>query len=87
MKTAQPSLAQIKPVSGGGEPVFLQAKQFPARVGRGADCVVRLCDEGVWEHHLELRVDAEMRVTLQASSEATAMVNGEPLEGVRGLGN
>jgi len=87
MNALAPSLAQFHPVTGDGEPVMLRAANFPARIGRGADCAVRVTDEGVWEHHLELHLDSQMRFTLRTASDATAMVNGEPLVGVHRLGN
>jgi len=90
MKPPAPSpscLAQLNLLSGEQPPHCLQPGNFPARIGRGADCQVQLTGEGIWEQHLELRLEEDQRFSIRPASEATAMVNGEPLEGVQPLRN
>ena len=90
MKTpvSSPScLAQLNILSGEQPPHCLQPGNFPARIGRGKDCQVQLTGEGIWEQHLELRLEEDQFFSIRPASEATAMVNGEPLEEVRTLRN
>ena len=87
MKTPASSLAQLNVLPGEQPPHYLRAENFPVRIGRGPDCQVRLTGEGVWENHLELRLENDRRFTIRPASEATAMVNGEPLTGVQPLRN
>ena len=90
MNTPAPSpscLAQLNILSGEQPPHRLQSGNFPARIGRGADCQVQLTDVGVWEQHLELRLEEDLRFSIRPASEASAMINGEPLEGVQLLRN
>lgn len=90
MKTpvSSPScLAQLNILSGEQPPHCLQPENIPARIGRGKDCQVQLSGEGIWEQHLELRLEEDQCFSIRPASEATAMVNGEPLEEVRPLRN
>ena len=90
MKTPAPSpscLAQLNLLSGEQPPHCFQYGDFPARIGRGKDCQVQLTGKGIWEQHLELRLEEDQCFSIRPASEATAMVNGEPLEGVQPLRN
>ena len=54
------------------------ARHFPFRLGRSASADLRLEDDGVWERHAELALDAATGFVLSAQSGALVSVNGRP---------
>jgi len=81
------SMVQLNILSGEYQQQFVESNIFPMRIGRGKDCHLQLGDTGVWEHHLELNLNEEHHFTIRTAPDATAMVNGQPLEGVQPLHN
>ena len=55
------------------------ARRFPVRIGRGADCELRLEEAGVWEQHLRLEFKRAEGFSLRAEPNALARVNAEPI--------
>ena len=81
------SMVQLNILSGEYQRQFVESNIFPMRIGRGKACHLQLVDTGVWEYHLELSLNEEHHFTIRTASDATAMVNGQPLEGVQLLHN
>ena len=85
--TANHSMVQLNILSGEYQQQFVKSNTFPIRIGRGENCQLQLVDTGIWENHLELNLNEKHHFTIQTASDATAMVNGKPLEGVQLLRN
>ena len=81
--TANHSMVQLNILSGEYQQQFVKSNTFPIRIGRGENCQLQLVDTGIWENHLELNLNEKHHFTIQTASDATAMVNGKPLEGVQ----
>ena len=86
-KTANRSMVQLNILSGEYEQQFVKSNAFPILIGRGEDCHLQLVDTGIWENHLELNLNEKHHFTIRTASDATAMVNGQPLEGGQLLHN
>ena len=54
------------------------ARHFPFRLGRAASSNLRLEEDGVWDQHAELALDAADGFVLSAPSEALLAVNSRP---------
>jgi predicted component of type VI protein secretion system len=54
-----------------------ETRHFPFRIGRSGDANLSLEDDGVWDVHFTLHLEAGRGVILQASPEAFTTVNGE----------
>lgn len=54
------------------------ARHFPFRLGRATSADLRLEEDGVWDRHAELALDAAAGFVLSAQSEALVSVNGRP---------
>ena len=54
------------------------ARHFPFRLGRAASADLRLEEDGVWDQHAELALDAAAGFVLSAQSEALLAVNSRP---------
>jgi pSer/pThr/pTyr-binding forkhead associated (FHA) protein len=80
-------MVQLNVLSEENLPQLFQSKSFPVRIGRGEDCHLQLTDTGIWANHLELNLNKDHQFTIRTTSEATAMVNGQPLEGLQLLHN
>jgi len=85
--TANHSMVQLNILSGEYQQQFVKSNTFPTRIGRGENCQLQLVDTGIWENHLELNLNEKHHFTIRTASDATAMVNGKPLEGVQLLRN
>ena len=57
MSTPTPSLGQLQQLTGEGRRFLVNARSFPVRIGRGEGCQVQLAGEGIWERHVELRLN------------------------------
>lgn len=55
------------------------ARRFPVRIGRGADCELRLEEAGIWEHHLRVEFKRGQGFSVKTEFNALARVNGEPV--------
>jgi predicted component of type VI protein secretion system len=86
-KDPSSSMVQLNILSGEYQHQFVNSNTFPLHIGRGENCHLQLVDKGVWENHLELNLNMEHHFTIRTTSDATAMVNGKPLEGIQPLHN
>ena len=86
-KEPNSSMVQLNILSGEYQQQFVKSNTFPIRIGRGENCQLQLVDTGIWENHLELNLNEKHHFTIRTASDATAMVNGKPLEGVQLLRN
>jgi pSer/pThr/pTyr-binding forkhead associated (FHA) protein len=58
-------------------------RRFPVRIGRTAKDDLQLEEDGVWEHHIELKQSRAEGFILHSRPEAPASINAEPAkEGV-----
>src|ERR1041385_2706063 len=64
-------------LSGKKAGVTWTARRFPVQSGRSAKADLRLEDDGVWEEHLRLELNAGAGVVLHAREPALARVNGQ----------
>ena len=80
-------MVQLNILSGEYQQQFVKSNTFPIRIGRGENCQLQLVDTGIWKNHLELNLNEQHYFTIRTASDATAMVNGKPLEGVQLLRN
>jgi len=87
MSAPTPSLGQLQQLTGEGRRFLVNPRSFPVRIGRGEDCQVQLAGEGIWERHVELRLNKSLELIVQPAGEATTMVNGESLTGPQSLRN
>lgn len=87
MSAPTPSLGQLQQLTGEARRFLVNTSSFPVRIGRGEDCQVQLAGEGIWERHVELRLNKSWELMVQPAGEATIMVNGEPLTGPQLLRN
>ena len=78
-ETSPPCLAQLQFLSGQPRRHYIWPDEFPVRLGRGGDCALRIEEEGVWEHHVTIELDDENRFQLKRISDASVMVNDEPM--------
>ncbi len=53
------------------------ARRFPFSIGRSAEADLRLQDEGIFERHLELRLQPAEGLVLAVHPDAYAAVNGQ----------
>ena len=56
------------------------ARRFPVRIGRAASADLRLEEDGVWDEHLHLEFDVAEGLILETFPNASATVNGQPLQ-------
>ncbi len=73
-------MVQLEVVSGKQAGTVWVARRFPVRVGRSPAADLRLEDDGVWQEHLELRLDPAEGVVLTVHPQAVTSVNGQPVE-------
>lgn len=85
--TATHCMVQLNVLSKDNQQQLFLSKSFPIRIGRGKDCHLQLDDMGIWKNHLELNLNEELHFTIRTISDATAMINGEPLKGIQLLHN
>ena len=80
-------MVQLNILSKDNQQQLFLFKSFPILIGRGKNCHLQLDDMGIWENHLELNLNEARHFTIRTVSDASAMINGEPLEGVERLHN
>ena len=78
-ETSPPCLAQIQFLTGQPRRHYIWPDQFPVQLGRSGDCALRIEEEGVWERHVMIELDDENRFQLRRMSDASVMVNDEPM--------
>ena len=76
-------MIQLKFLSGKQAGFLWETRRFPVQVGRSGDADLRLEDEGVWEQHFELNVDAETGFNLKTHPGAIISVNQAQVETAR----
>ena len=87
MNSSKPSLVQLQVRHGAAAGHVLSADQLPLRLGRSRGCHLQLTEEGVWEQHGEIDVNADQQFILRRHPEAGVMINGEPAGEITPLGN
>jgi predicted component of type VI protein secretion system len=75
-----PCLAQLTVLNKHGASLQITRADLPVRIGRAADCQLRLEEKGIWDHHVELDLDRDDSFLLRPASEASTLVNDEPLK-------
>jgi pSer/pThr/pTyr-binding forkhead associated (FHA) protein len=76
-------MIQLQIISGRQAGLLWEARRFPVRVGRGADTDLRLEDDGVWENHFQVDVDAKTGFNLSVPSGVLVSVNKAPVASAR----
>ena len=71
-------MVQLQILSGKLAGVSWTARQFPVRLGRGAENDLRLEEAGVWEQHLTIGFDPATGFTLRAEPDALVTINQQP---------
>jgi len=71
-------MVQLQILSGKLAGVSWTARQFPVRLGRGADSELRLEEAGVWDKHLTIEFDPATGFTMRAEADALVTVNQGP---------
>lgn len=59
------------------------ARRFPVQIGRAPGNDLQLEENGVWDRHLELRLQGGEGFVLAALLDAMASVNGQPVQTTR----
>jgi hypothetical protein len=57
-------------------------RRFPVQVGRSPKAHLKLEDHGVWDSHLQIRLDALQGVVLSGSTDAVTAVNGHAADSI-----
>lgn len=69
-------MVRLKILSGKMAGTEHSARHFPFRLGRAASADLRLEEDGVWDLHAEVVLDAATGFVVRAQSEALVAVNG-----------
>ena len=85
--TNHPCLAQLAVLNKHGASLQITRSDLPVRIGRAADCQLRSTAKGVWKYHVELDLDSDDDFILRPISEASTLVNDEPLKEILKLAN
>jgi len=80
-------LAQLAVLDNHSKSLPIMRADLPVRIGRAADCQLRLEEIGVWDYHVELDLDRDDSFLLRPASEASTLVNDEPLKERHKLAN
>ncbi len=70
-------MVQINIVSGKMAGASTVARHFPFTIGREPSSALRVVDDGVWDRHCELRLDADHGLKVVFDERAPGRVNGE----------
>jgi pSer/pThr/pTyr-binding forkhead associated (FHA) protein len=71
-------MVELRIVAGALSGQKLPISQFPCRIGRSSTADVRLLDSGVWDQHMELRLDPQVGFRFSTLGEACVLLNGAP---------
>jgi len=71
-------MIQLRILSGKMAGAEVAARHFPFRIGRAAGDL-QLCEDGVWDRHLEITLDPAAGYVLTASPDALTAINGQPV--------
>ena len=85
--TDHPYLALLTVLDKHGASLPIARADLPVRIWRAADCQMRLEKKGIWDHHVELDLDRDDCFLLRPTSEASTLVNDEPLKKRQNLAN
>jgi pSer/pThr/pTyr-binding forkhead associated (FHA) protein len=72
-------MLQLKILSGKKAGASWAARRLPVRIGRAAAADLQFEDPGVWEDHVQIRLEARNGFVLATQGEALASINGEPV--------
>jgi pSer/pThr/pTyr-binding forkhead associated (FHA) protein len=72
-------MVQLRILSGKYAGAVHHLRRFPCLIGRSADAELRLEEPGVWDRHLELRLDARAGFGVRVLPGARAALNGQNL--------
>jgi len=73
-------MVQLKILSGKKAGFSWDARRFPVRVGRSADCDLQLEEAGVWDHHLTILLEPTEGFLVETQPNAFAGINGQPVQ-------
>lgn len=76
-------MVQLQIISGKQAGLLWEARRFPVRVGRGADMDLRLEEDGVWENHFQMILDADAGFNLVVSPGVLLSVNQVSVQSAR----
>ena len=76
-------MVQLQIISGKQAGLLWEARRFPVRVGRGADMDLRLEEDGVWDNHFQLDLDAETGFNIVVPPGVLLSVNQQPVQAAR----
>ena|SRR6478609_3035582 len=76
-------MVQLQILSGKQAGLLWEVRRFPVWVGRGGGVNLRLEDEGIWEQHFELGLDAEIGFNVKIHPGAIISVNQTQVETAR----
>jgi predicted component of type VI protein secretion system len=75
-------MVQFRILSGQQAGKVYASHDFPVQIGRGPAAHLRLTDPGVWDQHLEVRLDGD-GFFARLHANAIGLVNGQKFEEVR----
>jgi pSer/pThr/pTyr-binding forkhead associated (FHA) protein len=70
----------LKLLSGNRAGADIVARHFPVKVGRSSSDDLRLPEPGVWDRHLEIRLEPGRGFELAASPQALTTINDQPAQ-------
>ncbi len=73
-------MVQLQILSGKHAGAVAVARHFPFAVGRDKAADLRLEEEGIWDQHLEIKLQMPEGFTLTVHPRARATVNDEPVQ-------
>ena len=76
-------MVQLQIISGKQAGLLWEARRFPVRVGRGVEMDLRLEEDGVWDDHFQLDLDAQTGFHLSATPGVIVSVNQTPVQSIR----
>jgi predicted component of type VI protein secretion system len=79
-------MIQLRVLTGKQAGVSWTARHFPVRLGRSADCDLRLEDDGIWDKHATIRLEGRAFV-VEPATDASLLINSEPVHGATALRN
>jgi len=68
-------MLQLQILSGKQAGLLWDARRFPVRIGRAADCELRIEDDGVWDTHLRIELKPGEGFTFSAQPGALVTIN------------
>jgi len=72
-------MVQLRILSGKTPGAVHHVHRFPFLIGRSAQADLRLEESGIWDRHLEIRLDPKAGFNVTVLPEARAALNGQPL--------